>query len=539
MGTKRLAIGLFAVLLLAAAAVISIFVHAERPERQHDHAVISEEEDPEVPTAGERKPGDGAAKRDLQVEFAGSEGAGTVRHVPRDTEPFHYELKSDDPVFAMLLRAQDLDASFRENWWTFTGEAFRLEIAFTKDVDRASAEAKFRDLFGDHAWAAHWPSSREVVLTVELLADKAPYPVILDLGGIPDQDGNLLVDPRPLQIYHHAGFRYGLLDPATMQRKELFRFSQPIFAFLPNDDGTLALAQISQQDETGPSLYVLLDLNRGGEIREVYRPGQIQYPQWVRDRSSFLYASQQGGTNVVEIRNALTGETETVWTSPHHGGNHDGLRWARPYAVPGETRWFVMDHRTTSPGYGFSYTADLYEWEAIEDDTPVVLRDFQQGRCEGMACFAEFKVGAGGIIAYSQLDEDAAQAPYYWHWFYHPAGHIREELQPGPEIDLADLTVHPLDQNRVLLVQENRSEQSLSFHVYHPWEKWLEHSFDAEEGAVASPLGPMFALGNELFLAGSGEKGVQIDLAQRRLTQIAYQPVAQAGQFIYWAETLK
>jgi len=469
---------------------------------------------------------DDVPKRNLSLVVHGREGRQPIEQELQYVEPFTAEWSGEDPYLNISLMFRNKQSI---PWWTSWGSEQRLAVAFSAEADRASAEKRFAEIFGSSEWSSRWLNDRTAELTFRLDSERSSMPVHVDLNGVKSAAGYELQGDPSLQVYGSFDVAYGTLQLTNGVRKELFRTPQQFLRFLPNNDGTYALGQITQQDETGDSLYVLLDLRNGGELKKVFQLGELGEPQWTgNDPNTFIYGSATPEKRSVRKYEVKADRSEEIWSMDTE--EERPFRWVRPLTIPDSERIWIMDYTPLTEDYAFTFSTDLYELSDIEDKDPEVTEDVHRSVCEGARCFGWFVPLSETQILLLQSTGNQ-EAPFWEYRLY--------DLRKKRHVTLLqeDGWLTALDDKRFLFI-ENVLKENQSFYrysMYFPESQTREAIMEIEEQPGYTEVRDRAAkLGPNRFIVGDGV----LDLDRLAFERLTYEPVHLNGDVLYWRKRL-
>ncbi len=467
---------------------------------------------------------DHAPKRDLTLVVHGREGRAPIEQQLTFVDSFTAEWSGEDPYLNMSLRFRNQQSI---PWWTAWGSEQRLRVTFSAAVDQGSADRRFADIFGGMEWSNAWVNERTAELTFRMDVETTTLPIHLNLNGVKSAAGYELQGDSPLQVYASSDTAYGTTHLPSGERKELFRTSQRFLRFLPNHDGTYALGQVTQNDETGASLYVLLDLWNGGGLMKVFQLGELEEPQWSgNDPNTFFYGTVTPEMRSVRKYEVQEDRSEEIWVKAAE--KEHPFRWVRPLTVFGSERVWIMDYKPVTDRYAFTFSADLYVLSDSDDPKPEVTEDVHRSVCEGARCY-------GWFIPLSEkqmlmLQSTGNQEEPSWEYrLFDPGTQRHTALLQG------DGWITVLDEKRYLFIEHvpKDSQTLYRYSIYsfdNPTRQWM---MELEQQPGSMGLRDRAArIGANRFIIGDGV----LDLERRTFERLREEPIHLNGDVLYWRE---
>ncbi|RXZ84311.1 hypothetical protein EBB07_04370 [Paenibacillaceae bacterium] len=488
-----------------------------------------------------------APEAELRIELSGSGDRKPIEADLLYSPPFEIQISSEDELFRMREQVVAMNGLQSIPWYVKLGASAEATLRFTGPVNRESANQRFSAIFQQQRWQAEWHDDQHV--TLRFIPD-AETSITLQFAGIENQQGYKLaaLEREMIVIYPRQEISYGRIDRKGM-KSELFRSPVPYYQFLPNTDGTLALAQVSESDENGLSVYLLLDLSNGGAIIRQYAPGSIEEPAWLSDEDAFVYSANVAqGLTEIHLRQAVSDIDQPLWKST---AVSDRIRWAKAFVTEGtlNDRLTVLEYYSTDNDYVFPYQADYYSVNLITGETDRQRKAVQQHYCEAMRCYQPFIPLATKLyLSANRISkEDGTEETY----LIYNAETNRETLLPLAGSQLAAV----LDDSRLLMIRQSDNpasgqvderafesvtegfeESKQRYYVYNWREQTITNLPIGAEHLIRfpSPASQAWQSGEERYLLYGTGIWMEFDLRSLTFRELDYEALAQSGEFIYY-----
>ncbi|MDF2963376.1 MAG: hypothetical protein K0S39_5111 [Paenibacillus sp.] len=306
-----------------------------------------------------------------------TEGSGKEQSA--DTTKFAYRISSEsDEEILTYFEASRYGVYGRD---VPIGIPVQLDVEFTVDVDRKSAEARIGDEWKQLSYELQWSDDRSFSIRFIPAEANSGQSLWLNFNQTLSKSGIELKENPSLVIHPAKPKTFTVMQRPSGPIKELFTSLIDYRWTRTSPDGRWILAgEEVKIGEYDPKPYVSL-LSIDGMLSKRFAPGEIYRPTWLSDSGSFLYSSEEQ-LMVYDINKE---QGRVLQASPYRKKTDYGFRQTVSYdyhAPSGRIAMTAASHHSDG-----RLVADLYLFDSVLDQQPRKLeKGFEGYRCNHDPC---------------------------------------------------------------------------------------------------------------------------------------------------------